>query len=110
MTFDEDIALMKAKYLPISRKDDAAEKQGEPPMDEPMLDVDGPMDPLDPPPCDPSTSRKRPLWLKDILQDFENHATPRGKFWESKKANRYQGYLATIIISFNLNLSLSKNM
>lgn len=72
-------------------------------MDEPMLDVDGRTDPLDPHPCDPSTSRKIPLWLKDTLQDF-------GKFWERKKPNRYQGYLATIIISFNLNLSLSKNM
>ena len=60
VTFDEDIALGKARYLPIPRKDndDAAEKQDEPPIDEPMPDVDGPKDRIHRPPSDPSTSRK----------------------------------------------------
>eukprot|EP00253_Pinus_taeda_P007311 PITA_07311 len=98
VTFDEDIALGKARDFPIPRKgdDDAMEKQDEPPTDEPMLDVDGPMDPTDPPPGHPSTSRKRPLWLKDTLEDAERHTTPRGTFHESKMSNRYQGYLAAM--------------
>jgi len=51
------------------------------------------MDPIDPPPSDPSTSRKIALWLKDTLEDAERHIAPRGTFQESKKPNRCQGYL-----------------
>lgn len=58
-----------------------------------MPEVEGPMDPIDPPPGDPSTSRKRPLWFKDILEDVERHIASRGTFRESKKSKRYQGYL-----------------
>ena len=54
------------------------------------------MDPIDPPPGDPSTSGKRPLWLKDTLEDVERHIAPKGTFRESKKPNRYQGYLVAM--------------
>jgi len=43
--------------------DDVVEKQEEPLMDELVLDVNGSMDPLDPPTCDPYNSNKIPLWL-----------------------------------------------
>eukprot|EP00253_Pinus_taeda_P027419 PITA_27419 len=94
VTFDEDNALGKARDLPIPRKDndDDAEKQDEPPTDEPMPDVEGPINPIDPPPGDPSTSTKRPLWLKDA----KRRTTPRGTFRESKKPNKYQGYLVAM--------------
>ena len=39
-----------------------------------------PMDPLHPPPCDPTSTRNRKLWLCDTLQDAERHASPRGTF------------------------------
>jgi len=52
------------------------------------------MDPTDPPPTKPSTSTKRPLWLKDTLEYAEKHIAPRGSFRERKKLNTYQGYLA----------------
>ncbi len=61
-----------------------------------MPNVEGSMDPIDPPPSEPTTSRKRPLWLKDTLEDAEKHISPRGPFRESKKLNRYQRYLNTI--------------
>lgn len=95
VTFDEDTTLGKAKGLPIPRKDndDAEEKQDEPPTNKPMPNVEGPMDPIDPPPSDPSTSRKIPLWLKDTLEDAERHIALRGTFQGSKKPNRYQAYL-----------------
>ena len=54
------------------------------------------MDPIDPLPCEPSTSRKGPLWLKDTLEDAEKHIAPRATFRESKKPNKYQGYLAAM--------------
>ena len=61
-----------------------------------MPTIDGLMDPIGPPLGDPSTSRKRPLWLKDTLQDAEKHTTPKGTFREGKKPNWYQEYLATM--------------
>ena len=33
---------------------------------------------------------------QDTLEDAENHMVARGTFRESKKPNRYQGYLATM--------------
>ena len=56
-----------------------------------MPDVEEPMDPIDPP--EPSSSRKRPSWLRGLLDDAEGHSAPLGTFRESKKPNRYQGYL-----------------
>ena len=56
-----------------------------------MLDVEEPMDPIYPP--EPSSSRKRPSWLRGILDDAEGHAAPRGTFRQSKNPNRYHGYL-----------------
>ena len=49
------------------------------------------MDPIYPP--EPSSARKTPSWLTGILDEAEGHAAPRGTFYESKKPNRYQGYL-----------------
>ena len=34
--------------------------------------------------------------LQDTLKDAERHMAPRWTFRESKKPNRYQGYLAAI--------------
>ena len=58
-----------------------------------MPDVEGPMDPINPPP----SLGKRPSWLRDTLEDAKDHMAPRGTFRESKKLSRYQGYLAAII-------------
>ena len=57
-----------------------------------MPDVEGPMDPIDP----PSSNKRRPSWLQDTLEDVEGHIAPRGTVRESKKPNRYQGYLAAM--------------
>ena len=57
-----------------------------------MPDVEGPMDPIDPPP----SIGKRPSWLRDILEDVKGHMAPKGDICESKKLSRYQGYLAAM--------------
>ena len=62
--------------------------------DEIMHDVEAPMDPIDP--FEPSSSRKRPSWLGGLLDDVEGHIAPQGTFRESKKPNRYQGYLTSM--------------
>ena len=101
VTFDKDASLRKVVNLPRSEEDhEARAGDQEEPKDETMLDVEGPMDPIDPPP----SMRKIPSWLRDTLEDAENHMAPRGKFCGSKKSNRYQGYLATMctIVKYEL--------
>lgn len=94
VTFDEDMALRKINNLPILRKEKEADtgNQGEK-EDETMPDVDEPMDPIDPPSHEPSSSKRRPSWLRETLEDAEKHSAPRGTFRERKKSNRYPGYL-----------------
>ena len=61
VTFDEDMALSKVDNLPTLRgyreADTGELKEKE---DEMMSDVEEPMDPIDPPTQEPSSSRKRP--------------------------------------------------
>eukprot|EP00253_Pinus_taeda_P016551 PITA_16551 len=94
VTFDEDAALGKIRNLLIPRKDKEANTGNQIELqDEPMPDVEGPMDLIDPAPHEPSSSKRRPSWLRETLEDDERHIAPRGTFYESKKPNRYQGYL-----------------
>lgn len=73
VTFSEGFSLGKSRYLPLPpppRKNDDMDILDGPfvlesetnIVDHPME----PMDPLEPPSCDPPT-RKRPLWLHDTL-------------------------------------------
>eukprot|EP00253_Pinus_taeda_P026597 PITA_26597 len=99
VTFDEDIAFGKAIELPIPRKenDDATGKQDEPSSDEPMPDVEGSMDPIDPPLGDPSTSRKIIFGHKDTLEDIEKHISPREfvkhKLWKDAMNEEYESII-----------------
>ena len=79
VTFDEDMALRKINNLPILRKDKEADtgNQGEK-EDETMPDVDESMDPIDPLPHEPSSSKRRPSWLRETLEYAERHIAPRG--------------------------------
>ena len=75
VTFDEDASLQKVINLPRSEEDhEARPGNQEEPKDETIPDVEGPMDPIDPPP----SMMKRPSWLRDTLEDVENHMAPRG--------------------------------
>lgn len=72
------------------------DEQEESPISELELDlVDDPMDPLDPSPCNP-TARKRPLWLRDTLQNVKRHVVARQTFKKSKKPCQYQGYVVAM--------------
>ena len=94
VTFDEDMALSKVDNLPTQRGSKEADtREPKEKEEETIPDVEEPMDPIDPPPPEPSASRKRPSWLRGTLDDVEGHIVPRGTFHESKKLNRYQGYL-----------------
>ena len=77
VTFDEDMDLSKVDNLPTLRSSqDVDTREPKEKDDESMPDVEEPMDPIDPPPYDPSSSRKRPSWLKGLLDDAEGHAAP----------------------------------
>jgi len=85
------MAFSKVDNLPILRKDkEANTRKSNEKEDETMPDVE-PMDPIDPPPQEPSFSRKRPSWLGGTLEDVERHIAPKGTFCESKKPTRYEG-------------------
>eukprot|EP00253_Pinus_taeda_P032106 PITA_32106 len=78
------MALSKVDNLPTlrgSKETDTGEPKEK--EDETMPDVEEPMDPIDPPPQEPSSSRKRPSWLKGTLDDAEGHIAPRGTFHEN---------------------------
>ena len=93
VTFDEDASLRKVINLPSSEEyHEVRPGNQEEPKDEMMPDVEGPMDPIDPPP----SMKRRPSWLRDTLEDAKRQIAPRGTFRESKKSNRYQGYLAAM--------------
>ena len=94
VTFDENMALSKVDNLRTLRGSKEADtRELKEKEDETMLNVEEHMDPIDPPLQEPSSSRKRPSWLRGTLHDAKGHVAPRGTFRESKKPIRYQGYL-----------------
>ena len=93
VTFDDDMALSKVDNLPTLRSTQEADTTETKEKEETMPNAEEPLDPIDPPLPELSSSRKRPSWLRGTLDDAEGHTAPRGTFRESKKPNRYQGYL-----------------
>jgi len=95
--FDEDVALGKICNLPLPRNDKEVDLgKKEELKDEMMPNAEGPMDPIDPPPHEPSSSMRIPSWLQESFEDVERHVAPMGKFHGRKKPNRYQWYLTEI--------------
>jgi len=49
-------------------------------------------------PVDPhkeiTVTKKRPTWLRNTLQEAENHATPNSSFRESKRPHKFSSYMA----------------
>ena len=77
VTFDEDMALSKVDNLPTLRSSQEVDtREPKEKEDETMPDVEEPLDHIDPPPPEPSSSRKRPSWLRGTLDDAEGHTTP----------------------------------
>ena len=78
VTFDEDAALGKARYIPPppppkEENDDWDILDGSyPPKSDMVDDPIEPMDFLDPPPSDPPC-KKRLVWLRDMLPDIERN-------------------------------------
>lgn len=71
------MALSKVDNLPTLRRSQEADtREPKENNDESMPDVEEPMDSIDPHPHEPSSSKKRPSWLRGILDDAEGHATP----------------------------------
>ena len=75
VTFDKDVCLKKVRNLPSSKEDKEDEEAGklEEPKDDLMPDVEGPMDPIDPPP----SIREDPRGL-GILSQMPRDMLPQG--------------------------------
>ena len=70
VTFDKDMALSKVENLPTLRNSQEADtREPKEKDDEIMPDVEEPMDPIDQ--SKPYSSRKRPSWLRGLLDDVE---------------------------------------
>lgn len=96
VTFDKDMALRKIKNLPILWKDKEANTENQGAKEDKMMPhVDEPMNPIYPPPHEPS-SKRIPSWLRETLKDVKGHIEPRGTFCERNNSNKYQGYLTTM--------------
>ena len=75
VTFDENASLKKVVNLPRSEEDhEVRPGNQEEPKDETMPDVEGMMDPIDPPP----SMKRRPSWLRVTLEDAERHMARGG--------------------------------
>ena len=67
----------KVNNLPTLRSSQEADtREPKENDDESMPNVEEPMDLIDSHPHEPSSSRKRPSWLRGILDDAEGHAAP----------------------------------
>lgn len=75
VTFGEDMGLNKVDNLPTLRSSKGANnREPKEKDDETMPGVEEPMDPIDP--LEPSSFRKRPSWLRGLLDDVEGHTAP----------------------------------
>ena len=93
VAFDEDVALKKVRNLPSSKEDKEDKEAGN--LEEPKVDlmpnVEGPMDPIDPPP----SNKRRHSWLQDTLADAERHISPREVeySWKKRSGDMPRGHL-----------------
>ena len=77
VTFNEDMALSKVNNLPNLRSSQEADtREPKEKDDESIPDVEEPMDLIDSHPHEPSSSRKRPSWLRGILDDAKGRVAP----------------------------------
>lgn len=104
VTFEEDIAFRESKGIhemdsedqepPQNMEDDHTPKiqreTHEPKEDndpnEPLKPIDGPTDIV--------IGKKRPLWMRKMMQEAESFAVPRGTFRESKRPHKFSSYVA----------------
>ena len=45
---------------------------------------------------DEPPTKRRPAWFKETLQEAEKHATPSGTFRESRRPQKFKGYVALV--------------
>eukprot|EP00253_Pinus_taeda_P015983 PITA_15983 len=68
--------------------------------DESMPDVEEPMDSIDPPPHEPSSSRKRPSWLRGYLMMVKDMLHPekpsvKHQVWKDAMTEEYESIMKT---------------
>jgi hypothetical protein len=63
-------------------------------LDEP-LDLDDPVEPIEQieRPLDAPQSKRKLTWCREIMQEEKSHGAPSGTFRESKRPQRFAGYV-----------------
>jgi hypothetical protein len=101
VTFDEEVTFRRSResHMEIDSEEQEAPKDENTDPSNPVvhpLDYQGEsVEPVNLP-RDVALTRKRRTWLRDTLQDVEEHATPSGAFRESKRPQRFSSYMALI--------------
>lgn len=72
------------------------------------MDQDIPLEPTEvlEKPLEEPPIKRRPAWFKETLHEAERRATPSGIFRESKRPQRYVGYVALVSIISDAESSL----
>lgn len=103
--FEEDIAFKKSKgscvidesddnqNMNVDTNPEIQSEQVEPP---PQDDHDDPPEPMNPTdiPSDIVVTKKRPLWVRNTIQEAERFATPSGTFRETKRPRVFSNYVS----------------
>jgi hypothetical protein len=103
VTFHEEAAFKKSKELqqeleevqpasPSSENEESNDQREEPregPSNEPLEPVEVLERTLEEPPA-----KRKPGWLKEIVQEAERIVSPEGTFRETKRPHRFGGYVA----------------
>lgn len=113
VTFDENVAFLRSResHLHIDIEEHEAPYDVEDPtLDTPhsaiqreehdspdeILDSVDPMEPVVPSqrPRDAPPTKRRPTWLRETVQEAEKHTAPPDSFKESKRLQKFSGYVA----------------
>ena len=108
VTFHEEVAFRHSREVPLDAElveQEAPAAVGESSDKAPSLEdereesEEGPDVPIEEPVerlLEKIPAKRKPAWCKQILQEAEGHATPKGTFRESRKPQRYSGLAAQV--------------
>ena len=71
------------------------------------VDLADPMEIVEPieRPIDAPPTKRRPIWLRETLQEAKKHSAPLGTFGEGGRTQRYSGYVAQMTHIIDVNPS-----
>jgi hypothetical protein len=92
---DTEMEELEASHVQVSESFNSDMQREE--LDEP-LDVDDPVEPVEQVerPLDVPQSKRKPAWCREIMQEANSHGASLGTFRESKRSQRFVGYVTQV--------------